>query len=192
MESEPLIEFPIRTAEGLWFKPTSKQRSTGNEYVVYMIPGNPCLMTFYEPFLLTLFNLLNDGSKDFSAHVGGYTLPGFESGTVPQINGEPLPASLRAEVKNTEKMIKLGFQEHIHSKADNKNQRAVKVILIGHSVGAYIALEILRRRAQGQNNLSEVEIAGGVLVCPTVTDIAQSTRGAIVNVCLCQRRRKTT
>ena len=185
MELEPLIEeSPTKTAEGIWFEPQLKEEYDGGEYVIYMIPGNPCLMTYYEPFLSTLFSLLNDGAsfRTFSAHVGGYTLPGFESEPVRQISGVTLPASLRSQVRNTEELIKIGLDNHIHQNAANKSTRPPKIILIAHSVGAYIALEILRRRAQGQNDLSKVDIIGGVFICPTVVDIAQSTHGAIVNV----------
>lgn len=140
-------------------------------------------MTYYKPFLSTLFSLLNDGAsfRTLSAHVGGYTLPGFESKPVHQISGVALPASLRSQIRNTEELIKVGLDKHIHQNAANKSTRPPKIILIAHSVGAYIALEILRRRAQGQNDLSKVDIIGGVFICPTVVDIAQSTHGAIIS-----------
>ena len=185
MELQPLIEeLPTKTAGGIWFEPQPKEEYDSSEYVIYMIPGNPCLMTYYKPFLSTLFSLLNDGAsfRTLSAHVGGYTLPGFESEPVRQISGVTLPASLRSQIRNTEELIKVGLDSHIHQNAANKSTRPPKIILIAHSVGAYIALEILRRRAQGQNDLSKVDIIGGVFICPTVVDIAQSTHGAIVNV----------
>ncbi|QSS55664.1 esterase/lipase superfamily domain-containing protein [Histoplasma capsulatum var. duboisii H88] len=65
----------------------------------------------------------------------------------------------------------------------------VKVILIGHSVGAYIAMEILRRHREGirQNGAfadtgvagigATMDIVGGILLFPTVVDIAQSSSG---------------
>ncbi|KAJ5992257.1 hypothetical protein N7451_007981 [Penicillium sp. IBT 35674x] len=71
-----------------------------------------------------------------------------------------------------------------------------KVILIGHSVGAYIAMEILRRHREGipdietlpsetgpEKGLSEssssssFDIVGGVMLFPTVKDIAHSPSG---------------
>lgn len=73
----------------------------------------------------------------------------------------------------------------------------VKVILIGHSVGAYIAMEILRRHREGikQKGASAdtggagigatMDIVGGILLFPTVVDIAQSSSGRKLTVRFC-------
>ncbi|KAJ5919701.1 hypothetical protein N7454_009536 [Penicillium verhagenii] len=75
--------------------------------------------------------------------------------------------------------------------------RKRKVILIGHSVGAYIAMEILRRHREGipdaqdplsagtaqgsgsvlSDSSSSFDIIGGVMLFPTVKDIAHSPSG---------------
>ncbi|KAL1860173.1 hypothetical protein Plec18167_004287 [Paecilomyces lecythidis] len=54
-----------------------------------------------------------------------------------------------------------------------------KVILIGHSVGAYIAMEILRRHREEkvQDGEEPFDIIGAVLLFPTVIDIAKSAAG---------------
>ncbi|KAJ5536164.1 hypothetical protein N7513_009350 [Penicillium frequentans] len=71
-----------------------------------------------------------------------------------------------------------------------------KVILIGHSVGAYIAMEVLRRHREGIPDIetlssepgpgkdladsvssSSFDIIGGVMLFPTVKDIAHSPSG---------------
>lgn len=76
-----------------------------------------------------------------------------------------------------------------------------KVILIGHSVGAYIAMEVLRRHREGipeietlsskpehGKNLvdsissSSFDIIGGVMLFPTVKDIAHSPSGQKLTV----------
>lgn len=70
----------------------------------------------------------------------------------------------------------------------------IKVILIGHSVGAYIAMEILRRHREcikqkgasadtgGPGIGASVNIVGGILLFPTVVDIAQSSSGRKLTV----------
>jgi pimeloyl-ACP methyl ester carboxylesterase len=187
MEFQPLIEeLSSATAEGIWFQPSwsKEELADGNQYVVDIIPGNPCLMTYYEPFLSTLFGLLNENSSSraHSAHVGGYTLPGFEFSPDKQRPGVKLPASLRSQISHTEDLIKVALESHLQQDQEDGSHKRPRVILVTHSVGAYIALEILRRRAQGQNELGNVDIVGGVFICPTVTNIAQSRDGAIVNV----------
>ncbi|KAJ0294557.1 hypothetical protein COL922a_014166, partial [Colletotrichum nupharicola] len=55
-----------------------------------------------------------------------------------------------------------------------------KVILIGHSVGTYMAMEILRRHRETHSEKSEqqnFDIVGGILLFPTVKDIAASPSG---------------
>ncbi|KAI9714866.1 MAG: hypothetical protein M1820_000155 [Bogoriella megaspora] len=184
MESQSLVNGNGREkVQGLWFRPRLKEPVDGDKYMIYMIPGNPCLMTFYGPFLSTLFSLLDSeaSSRKFSAHVGGYTLPGFESTTGSRMGGVELPASLRSQVRHTEELIKLGHNNIVRQNTSSHDDRPPKVILIAHSVGAYIALEILRRRVQGQNDMLKIDIVGGVFVCPTIVDIAQSPQGAKMN-----------
>lgn len=76
-----------------------------------------------------------------------------------------------------------------------------KVILIGHSVGAYIAMEILRRHREGipdienlssdfgtatgsadSSSSNSFDIIGGVMLFPTVKDIAHSPSGQKLTV----------
>lgn len=75
-----------------------------------------------------------------------------------------------------------------------------KVILIGHSVGAYIAMEILRRHREGIPDIATLssagpgtglansessslfDIIGGVMLFPTVKDIAHSPSGRKLTV----------
>ncbi len=57
----------------------------------------------------------------------------------------------------------------------------VRVILVGHSVGAYVGLEILRRRAETARQPAAADpalrVVGFVALFPTVTEIAQSPSG---------------
>ncbi|KAF7717796.1 Uncharacterized protein PECH_008435 [Penicillium ucsense] len=65
--------------------------------------------------------------------------------------------------------------------------RKRRVILIGHSVGAYIAMEVLRRHREAARESVEsgkrggydidFDIIGGVMLFPTVKDIAHSPSG---------------
>lgn len=59
----------------------------------------------------------------------------------------------------------------------NDNARQ-KVILIGHSVGAYMAMEILNRHRD-----QSFDIIGGIMLFPTLMDIAASPSGQKLSVC---------
>ncbi|KAL4900186.1 hypothetical protein BDW74DRAFT_102804 [Aspergillus multicolor] len=59
-----------------------------------------------------------------------------------------------------------------------------KVILVGHSVGTYMAMEILRRHRErrasgssGNDEEADFDIVGGIMLFPTVLDIAKSPSG---------------
>ncbi|PGH01988.1 hypothetical protein GX51_04920 [Blastomyces parvus] len=64
-----------------------------------------------------------------------------------------------------------------------RQRGGVNVILIGHSVGAYVAMEIIRRHRESNTLASKgdddgaMDIIGGILLFPTVVDIAKSSSG---------------
>jgi pimeloyl-ACP methyl ester carboxylesterase len=184
MESHPRTNISIATSsQDIWYKPplTATQNSP---YVVYMLPGNPCIMTYYQPFLSTLFTLLNEALAPlhFAAHVGGYTPPGFRLLPGP-IDGVALPASLQAQIGYAEQLIEGAVNKHVLSENGSANTIRPKVILVAHSIGTYMTLEILRRYKDGHNRLSQIDIIGAVLLCPTVVNITGSKNDEKANVC---------
>ncbi|KAK1834116.1 hypothetical protein QBC39DRAFT_31566 [Podospora conica] len=155
--------------------------ATNEHFVIYILPGNPGLISFYEPFAASLAALLKRSStcQNATVTICGRSLRGFETSAgagIAESNGglslsdtvlcsqddlgailETLPGTGRAGIKP-------------------------KVILLGHSVGAYISLELLRRQGERRKTGSNenVEIVGGILVFPTVTWIAKSPMGRIL------------
>jgi pimeloyl-ACP methyl ester carboxylesterase len=168
--------------QDFWLKP-QHNGNDGGEYVVYMLPGNPCIMTYYHPFLSKLFSCLNDALalRRLSAQVGGYTLPGFgmESCSLDDVS---LPASLQDQIGYAEKLIRRALKKHVEADDHGEHKQRPKVILVAHSAGTYMALEILRRYTEGHNALSDVTIVGTVLICPAITDAAESRNGSVANV----------
>lgn len=61
------------------------------------------------------------------------------------------------------------------------------VILIGHSLGAYIALEVIQRHRLRLESLSKVvgepRVVGVIGLFPTVIDIGKSQKGKVLTVC---------
>ncbi|KMW68037.1 hypothetical protein BDDG_12537 [Blastomyces dermatitidis ATCC 18188] len=78
---------------------------------------------------------------------------------------------------------------------ERRQRGGANVILIGHSVGAYVAMELIRRQRErnskrqtktsssagkgecGNGNDGAMDIIGGILLFPTVVDIAKSSSG---------------
>jgi hypothetical protein len=154
-----------------------------------MISGNPGLIGYYHTFLSLLADKL--GSRDTQSNsqsrsharefqIYGHSLGGFE------LDG---PDNLDAG----KRLFDLEEQIHyVQGKLDGflaGGETKQKVILVGHSVGAYIAMEILRRhrersdaRARAGADRADFDIVGGIMLFPTVVDIAKSPSGQKLTV----------
>ena len=186
MSNSPLLEDSNDAAKySLWFGPNITTDGVKEaDLLVYFVPGNPCLISYYDEFLSKLSKLLNVGnSQDGGVRVGGYTLPGFQTSNPTIIQGT-LPAGLRDQILNVEELVCDALEDQCQDYSDHHGGRRVKVIFMAHSVGAYMMLEVLRRRAEHLNRLEAVDIIGAVLSFPTVTEIAQSQHGTMLSVCL--------
>jgi len=136
------------------------QTQHSKPYHIYFIPGNPGLVSYYTTFLTILHRSLN--SPNFSSlarvTIHGESLAGFELDSQPRTRA---PLSLQSQISHVQSRIAAYSAQHAHP----------RLILIGHSVGAYIALEVLRRRLQDAN------VVAAILLFPTVTHIAASPNG---------------
>jgi hypothetical protein len=152
--------------------------SNSESYIIYILPGNPGLISFYEPFASALSLSLRKTSvaEDVSLQILGKSLRGFE------LDGEKRPVDGPIGLQETI----VGAETDLHSltkhEAGVPGNSPPKVILIGHSVGAYILLELIRRHVEDQNEDGKVNIVGGILLFPTIIDIAESPAGRILNV----------
>lgn len=156
---------------------------TKSTYIVFFVTGNPGLVEYYRSFLTHLYALLSSSSTNSSrqAHyqVYGRSLSGFEVDGEHNANNdsngtENPPYSLQDQIHRTEKAL-----QDVVKAAVSKGISQPRVILIGHSVGSYILLELVRRsRARLLTEPDEyVHIVGGICLFPTVTHIAKSRSG---------------
>ncbi|CAI7667411.1 unnamed protein product [Penicillium viridicatum] len=145
---------------------------------IFFISGNPGLIGYYYPFLSLLAKHLDEPKEEHltslpSFQIYGCSLRGFE------IN-EPQPSQNKVIDLDLEGQICFvqGKLATLMGDEANGNGKATrqKVILIGHSVGAYIAMEILRRHREASPE-SAFDIVGGAMLFPTVKDIAASPSG---------------
>jgi pimeloyl-ACP methyl ester carboxylesterase len=138
-------------------------------HLVFLVTGNPGLISYYDPFLTTLHQLLSENESDGDVfHIYGESLAGFEDNDTPS-KDTGLPYSLEEQIETRIRSLQ---NQHIPSGA-RQDQAYDSIILIGHSVGAYIILEMLRRL----KNSPRLNIKAGVLLFPTVVHIAKSPRG---------------
>ena len=176
-----------RTLNGLFYAPPSDliDDDEVQDYLVFMITGNPGLISYYEPFLSTLHNLLTSSFDSSSSrfYVCGHSLAGFDTSKSDDAENLVLPAGLFQQISNTEKLL---YQQIDRlQKATSMKERPLKVILMGHSVGAYILLELIsNHRLRVEEGQKDFDLIGGILLFPTITHLAQSPQGMIYSVSL--------
>lgn len=186
---------------------------TGNEdkadTTIFFISGNPGLISYYHPFLSLLAQQLADEvdrgestpGAPTSCRIYGCSLGGFEvtekhhSPAGPSsspsgrdsnnANGDHGLYDLEGQICFVQEKLNQ-LMKTTGSSVPGKRQ---KVILIGHSVGTYMAMEILRRhREAGAESQSsnksgpDFDIIGGVMLFPTVMDISASPSGQKLTV----------
>ncbi|GAB1314772.1 hypothetical protein MFIFM68171_04982 [Madurella fahalii] len=189
----PFVEYPSPNRADLSRK----------QCLIFFIPGNPGLIDYYTPFLSTLRQLLDEREAKegcgYAFHIYGRNLLGFEDGDHEPAFGTPTAEGVRIEPYTLEDQIQCLCEQvcrvnysALQGPAARSRRRAFdKVILIGHSVGAYITLEIFNRHHQNRlrsdsqqtdshepsSSLGSVELTAGILLFPTVVYIAQSSSG---------------
>ncbi|XP_021289963.1 lipid droplet-associated hydrolase isoform X2 [Herrania umbratica] len=91
-------------------------------HVVY-VPGNPGIITFYKEFVESLFELFGGTASVSAVGYAGQTEKNWEDGKL------------------------FSLQEQIDHKMEFIKGQNIKVplVLVGHSIGSYISLEMLRR-----------------------------------------------
>ena len=153
--------------------------------LIFFIPGNPGLVTYYTPFLTTLRSLLDEAEarpgSTKSYHIYAQNLLGFSDTD----HAEPFgPRPFAIPPFTLEDQI-----VHISARVTEKSTTPFsKVLLIGHSVGAYIAIETLHRYhlslPPSTPNLispptptSTSAQHSAILLFPTISHIALSPNG---------------
>jgi len=153
--------------------------------LIFFIPGNPGLVEYYRHFLEIIRKRLNDrvshtGTQYF---ISGGSLAGFDvnagSRKTPATS-QSLPLSLDDEVEDVYARLKTTVAR---LRAENDIQGDLPVVVVGHSIGAYMVLETVARwkklAKQGPTNM---EISAGLCLFPTIFELFLSPTGRQVGV----------
>lgn len=175
---------------------TSKPSSSSSPptTTIFFITGNPGLIGYYHTFLSLLssnLTSLSEFRKDSgsSFQVYGRSLAGFDIGDAqsgPSGGCHDLEEQICFMQRCLREIVKIG-----NNNGDGVKERP-RVVLIGHSLGAYIAMEILRRHREKRKDNDNVDvdvdfdIVGGIMLFPTVVDIAKSPAGVRMTVSVVQ------
>lgn len=155
--------------------------SSENNLLLFFITGNPGLIEYYRSFLTLCYDGLRDSldcsNGNITLHVYGTSLAGFESNHTANTKG---PYDLNQQIEHIEASLSQAIV------SVKQRTQTTRVILIGHSVGAYILLEVLRRHQAAQRISTAASptsrIIGGICLFPTVVDLAKSSNGKMFRV----------
>jgi len=172
---------------------------TRPKLLLFMITGNPGLVEYYRTYLTLCYDTLRDSlsiprtapEEKIDFHVASTSLVGFghDASGQPLFPDEKQPYSLEQQISYIDSFVDAACVSIAKSQSSGQ---PIRVILAGHSVGSYILLEVLRRRqtrssqeeqtTQQSQNVSK--IIGGILLFPTVTNIAGSPSGKKISFLL--------
>ncbi|GAA5909021.1 hypothetical protein JCM6882_004970 [Rhodosporidiobolus microsporus] len=150
---------PVETQE----KAEDKQRAT--KLILVFIPGNPGLVSYYRFFLTSLRAALPSPLRESTemyalGHLGHSTSPGAGGkGFKPQEQ-----ASLEEQVED-----KIRFVDELKKQHAFGEEGGAKVVLLGHSIGAWVGLQILKTRPTLIHALH--------MLFPTISHMAQTPNG---------------
>jgi hypothetical protein len=167
-------------------------RSTGGKatngaqrhVLIFFVPGNPGLIEYYKPFLSALRDLIdsnpslnNPEESGVSLHIYGQSLRGFSDDDHEPFTSRRKPYSLEQQVEHT---IRGLSSQRVRVPGSEDNDKLFDaVLLIGHSVGSFIALEICHRVLQDPALAPDLNgrLNSGILLFPTIDHIADSPSG---------------
>ena len=151
------------------------------DYLVFFLTGNPGLISYYEPFLSRLKEALEpSSSRKARFHIYGHSYKGFELS--PVAGNLDYPSGLDSQVKYQEEWLMRRVKYH-----QRDGGPTLKVILVGHSVGSYVLLELIQRHLdtmQAHPEVEDFDLIGGILLFPTIADIGESPVGKVARLVL--------
>ncbi|RYP21353.1 hypothetical protein DL765_002254 [Monosporascus sp. GIB2] len=158
--------------------------------LIYFITGNPGLIDYYAPFLSHLRGLLDDSASLTACrfHIYGQDLAGFGDDDHEQpfdAYAGRWPFSLEHQIQLAARTVR---SMRIEEEGPRQGDPYDSVLLMGHSVGAYIALQLCHRalREEREREAKPEPDADGalsprldsaVLLFPTLEHIARSPAG---------------
>ncbi|KAI0903209.1 hypothetical protein F4823DRAFT_568922 [Ustulina deusta] len=161
----------------------SNSTSSNNDsqhVLIFFVPGNPGLIGYYAPFLSAVRDLLDSdaslGTTNF--HIHGQNLAGFVDQDHEPFTSQRKPHDLEYQIQHILKTV-TGLRI---GSGPKQGQPYDHVLLIGHSVGAYIALETCHRALRDSSLAPELKLTSGILLFPTIDHIADSPSGWKLNM----------
>ncbi|KAG6010373.1 hypothetical protein E4U21_006937 [Claviceps maximensis] len=165
----------------IW-KPAERSRDPQQRALIYLICGNPGLISFYVDFLDALRSLLDtswQGHTQTAYDIYGRNLAGFSDDDHEPFGPDNPPLDTDGQVE--------AMYRDVASRRTSAGKPYDFVILMGHSIGAYICVEIFHRHAlHARSEVSShpyphLHLRHAFLLFPTIASLAVSQAGARLN-----------
>ncbi|KAI1390455.1 uncharacterized protein F4822DRAFT_151257 [Hypoxylon trugodes] len=149
--------------------------SSSRDILIFFVSGNPGIIGFYEPFLSTLRGLINETKSLQSSRfqIYGQDLAGFRDDDHEPFTTHKKPYDLEYQIQHTLK----GLSKLRVESGPRKGLQFDEILLVGHSVGAYIVLELFHRLLNNEQLASHLNLTSGILLFPTIHHISSSSNG---------------
>ncbi|KAF8323270.1 hypothetical protein DL93DRAFT_2162444 [Clavulina sp. PMI_390] len=134
--------------------------------VMLFIPGNPGLVQFYQNFLHTIH----------TAHPNLGILAHGHLGHSPRLNRSGEAGNISGQTASLGIQISSVIEAYDAIVDEYRDIGGCKVVLCGHSIGAWIATQVMRARPDA--------IDGAFLLFPTLSDLAATPNGQKLRVVL--------
>ncbi|KAJ4182151.1 hypothetical protein NW755_010534 [Fusarium falciforme] len=151
----------------IWL-PSNRHKEATHHALIYYVCGNPGLIEYYTDFLKLLRGLLDKVEHDTAYDIYGRNLFGFVDDEHEPFGPENQPWDLNGQIEGI-------YDDVAARRVDSKPYDFV--ILMGHSVGSYICVEIFHRHLESPERAPHLKLRHGFLLFPTLTHIARSPSG---------------
>ncbi|EGR44202.1 uncharacterized protein TRIREDRAFT_70847 [Trichoderma reesei QM6a] len=194
----PVISLPAK------WPPKDTRTNQRRHGLIYFVCGNPGLVHYYTVFLECLRGMLDelqdeseeDRRRNRTVYdIYGRNLLGFsDDDHEPFVRGSNEPWDLDGQIEGIYRDVAARRIPSSPSSSHQQSQEPVQedqgqqgrpydlVILMGHSVGAYIALEVFHRHTKNPTHAPHLRLRHGFLLFPTLTHIAASPSGRRVSL----------
>lgn len=150
----------------------SCQLHSGHKVLFLIIPGNPGVVGFYRTFMQTLHSMFEYRYPVWAVSHAGHCAPPASMDMVEDASSaaaEDDVFGLNGQIEH-----KLAFlRKHV--------PRETSLVLVGHSIGCYIILDMMKRDP-------ELKVLKAVMLFPTIERMAETPQGKVMTPVLCHMR----
>jgi len=168
-----------------YFIPPPTPDTACKRVLIFFIPGNPGLVEYYRHFLDIIRRQLTtrESKHNIGYYIHGASLAGFDvsPGSRQTLsNAQTLPLSLDEQVEDVYRRVKRTVDR---IRVRDSVQGELPVVLIGHSIGAYMVLQTANEwQTLAKQGPTKMKLSAGICLFPTIYELALSPTGRQVGV----------